>query len=115
MEAQVIVEEKPFAGAGGEVSRTGLVAEEVYRRRLQGHFDLRASNEPVQVSVRGAMTLSGRTAAVAEEELDGFIRDHHVRGRLDEGAEEMPGLGGGLTVPESRSRPVVAAAGHEVS
>jgi hypothetical protein len=75
MEAQVIVEEKPFAAAEEKfhelVSRLSelesrrmthselesLIAKEgreIHRRLLQGHFDLRASNEPVQVSVRGA-------------------------------------------------------------
>jgi len=75
MEAQVIAEEKPFAAAEekfnelvsrlsrGESRRMthgeleSLITREgreIHRRLLQGHFDLRASNEPVLVSVRGA-------------------------------------------------------------
>ena len=75
MEAQVIAEEKPFAAAEEKfnelVSRLNAVesrrmthselesliakeGREIHRRLLQGHLDLRASNEPVLVSVRGA-------------------------------------------------------------
>ncbi|HEU4402509.1 MAG TPA: ISKra4 family transposase [Candidatus Polarisedimenticolia bacterium] len=81
MEAREIVVEKPFAEAeekfvelvarlGGEVSRRmthseleSLIADEgreIQRRLLQGHLDLRAANEPVQVSVQGADDV-GRT------------------------------------------------------
>jgi hypothetical protein len=75
MEAQAIVEEKPFAAAeekfrelvarlGDRESRrmthseleTLIAAEgrEIHRRLLQGHLDLRASEEQIQRSVRGA-------------------------------------------------------------
>ena len=75
MEAQAIVDEKPFGMA--EEKFTGLVARlrteesrrmthselesliaaegrEIHRRLLQGHLDLRASEEEIQASVRGA-------------------------------------------------------------
>ena len=75
MEAQTVVDEKPFAEA--EEKFTELVARlrteesrrmrhseleslitsegrEIHRRLLQAHLDLRASNERVVVSVRGA-------------------------------------------------------------
>jgi hypothetical protein len=75
MEAQAITFEKPFAAA--EEKFTELMAQlttteslrmthselesliaaegrEIHRRLLQGHLDLRASEEQVQASVRGA-------------------------------------------------------------
>ena len=85
MEAQVIAEEKPFAAAEEKFEELllqlsavesrrmthseleSLIAQEgreIHRRLLQGHFDLRASGEQVQVSVRGA---------------DGVDRTHHRR------------------------------------
>jgi hypothetical protein len=71
---------------------------EIHRRLLQGHLDLRASEERIQASVQGAEDVERQSSDLADQR-----REHHADRKCLHGQMDLGDAVGEWTLREARS------------